>query len=182
MSQDLQSQDLTVSHEKRPELPPAASHGGVRFEETDTNARAIVISLVIIGAMLLVTLAVTIMVQQYLRITNPRGDLPSPLSPARIIPPGPLLDVHPAETYPLVRQHEDEVLNGYGSDGKGHLHVPISRAMDAIVSKLPIRPDAPVGTTTPGGLDRRFSGSLQQAPGSHHGVEIQGEIQKHAQP
>jgi hypothetical protein len=141
-----------------------------------------VISLAIIVAMMVLTTGVTLLVQQYLRATNPRGDLPSPLSPARVIPPGPLLDVHPAETYPLVRQHEDEVLNSYGSDGKGHFHIPIDRAMDAVVSKLPVRPNAPVGENTPGGLDRRFSGSLREAPGANRPIQIEGEIQKHAQP
>ncbi len=182
MNGEIQSQNVAYPYELPPKPPAEAAHSEVSFEHTDTNVRMVVISLAIIGTMLLGTLTVTIFIQNYLRTTNPRGDLPSPLSPARVIPPGPLLDVNPAATYPLLRAQEDQILDNYGTDGQGHLRMPIGRAMDAVIPRLQVRPNAPPGITTPGGLDRRFAGSLDEMPNTQHGIAIEGEIQKHAQP
>jgi hypothetical protein len=82
---------------------------------------------------------------------------------------------------PDVRAHEDQVLNGSGKDADGHVHVPIDRAMDAVLSRLNISPDAPPGITTPGGQGRDFSRSVNAMPPAYRKPQIQGEIRKHAQ-
>jgi hypothetical protein len=91
------------------------------------------------------------------------------------------LEVHPWDTFPQIRAHEDEVLNGTGKDAAGHLHIPIEQAMTAMVSKLTIKPGAPQGLTTPGGEGRDFAGSVSAMPARYRPPTIQGEIQKNEQ-
>jgi len=158
-----------------------AGHGGTSFEGGDARPSIVIWSLAIIAGMLVVVFLITIPIQKYLYDTNPQGQLPSPLAPDRVVPPSPLLEVHPWETLPALRAHEDQVLTGYTRDADGHVHIPIDRAMDAVVPRLKIGPNAEVGTTTPGGAGREFSGSVKTLPTPSRGPKIQGEIRKHAQ-
>jgi hypothetical protein len=66
-------------------------------------------------------------------------------------------------------------------DAEGHVHIPIDRAMDTVLSRLNISPDAPPGITTPGGEGRDFAGSVNAMPPAYRKPQIQGEIRKHAQ-
>ncbi len=138
-------------------------------------------SLAIIAGTLIIVFAVTIGLQKYLQDTTNYGQLPSPLAPSRVVPPGPQLQVHPWETLPDVRAHEDAVLNGSAPDADGHVHIPIDRAMDLLVSHLNVSPDAPPGITVPGGQGRDFSHSINAMPPAYRKPQIQGEIRKHAQ-
>ena len=160
---------------------PHTGHGGTSFEGTDASAGIVIGSLAVIGGTLIVVFLMTIGIQKFLQARNPPGELPSPLAPARVVPSGPLLQVHPWEEFPDIRAHEDEVLNGSGKDADGHMHIAISQAMDATVSKLNIRPGAPQGIITPGGEGREFAGSVNAMPAPYRRPQIQGEIQKHAQ-
>ncbi len=117
---------------------------------------------------------------------HPTGELPSPLAPGRVLAPAPQLQVHPWEEVPDMRAHENEVLNSSGKDAAGHMHIPIDKAMDAVVSRLVIQPNAPSGIYTPGGEGRDFSQSVNDMPpayrqGPRKIPQIQGEIRKHAQ-
>ena len=136
-------------------------------------------SLVVIAGTLVVVFAITLGIQQFLYDRNPQGELPSPLAPERVLPPNPHIEVHPWEDLPKLREHEDRILNGYGSDAAGRLHIPIDRAMDAVVPRLKIRADAPTGITTPGGEGRDFGGNrgLKRAP---YRIEIKAEGEVHA--
>jgi hypothetical protein len=163
------------------ETEPHVGHAGTAFEAVDASIKMVIWSLIIIAGTLLVVLAITVVLQKYLEKTTPLGQLPSPLAPARLVPPGPQLQVHPWETLPDVRAHEDEVLNGSAKDAEGHVHIPIDRAMDAVASRLNISPDAPPGITTPGGEGRDFAGSVNAMPPAYRKPQIQGEIRKHAQ-
>jgi hypothetical protein len=161
---------------------PHIGHGGTSYEGTDAAASMVVGSLAIIGGTLLITFAITIGIQKLLQDKNPPGELPSPLAPARVIPQGrPLLQVHPWEELPDVRAHEDQILNSYGKDSDGHLHIPINQAMDAVVTRLNIASGAPQGITTPGGEGRDFAGSINAMPPAYRRPQIQGEIRKRAQ-
>ena len=160
---------------------PHTGHGGTSYEGTDAAASIVIWSLSIIGGTLVIVFALTIGIQKLLEQKNPRGELPSPLAPARIIPQGPLLQVRPWEELPELRAHEDEVLNHYGKDADGHVHIPINVAMDAVVPKLNIAPGAPQGITTPGGEGREFSGSINAMPPAYRRPQIQGEIRKSGQ-
>jgi hypothetical protein len=172
--------ELVHFHGPKP-TAPHGGHEGTSFEGVDASVRMVIWSLLIIVGTLVVTMIITIPIQKTLRDATPVGNLPSPLAPSRVVPQGPLLEVHPWDTLPQLREHENEVLNGYGKDAEGHVHIPIDRAMDAVVSHLTIRPDAPSGLTTPGGLGRDFAGSINNMPPPYQRPQIQGEIRKNAQ-
>ncbi len=180
-SPDLKSNEL-VSPLREPKYSePVEGHGGTNYEGVDAHAGLVIWSLAIIAGTLVVVFIMTIGIQKLLQKNNPPGELPSPLTPARVIPPAPRLQVHPWEELPDLRAHEDQVLNGYGRDADGRTHIPINRAIDAVVSRLSIRPDAPEGITTPGGEGRDFSGSINAMPAPYRRPQIQGEIRKNAQ-
>jgi hypothetical protein len=169
------------AHGAQPQSEPHTGHGGTTFEGVDARPGLIIGSLATIALMLVVVFAITIGVQKYLTDTNPEGELPSAVAPSRIVPPAPQVEPHPWEDLPDLRAHEDQVLNSSGKDADGHLHIPIDRAMDAVVARLPIRPGSPEGIVTPGGEGRDFSRSLSELPAPYQRVPIQGEIHKHAQ-
>jgi hypothetical protein len=164
-----------------PTSEPHVGHGGTTFEGVDARPGLIIGSLAVIAVMLVVVFALTVGIQKYLTDTNPEGELPSAVAPARVVPPTPQLQVHPWEELPDLRAHENQVLNNFGKDADGHVHIPIDRAIDAVVARLPIRPGAPEGIDTPGGEGRDFGGSLSAMPAPYRRVPIQGEIHKHAQ-
>jgi hypothetical protein len=181
MSQEREVTPVGASSLDVPHSEPHAGHEGTRFEAVDARPGMVIWSLAIIAGMLVIVFALVVGIQKYLYDANPQGDLPSPLSPARVVPPDPQIQVHPWEELPDLRAHEEQVLNGYSKDPDGRVHIPISRAMDAIVSRLPTRPDTPTGITTPGGEGRDFSGSLQQMQAPYRQPKIKGEIRKHGQ-
>ena len=160
---------------------PHAGHGGTSFEGTDAPASMVVGSLAVIGAILVVTFALTLGIQKMLVHENPPGNLPSPLAPPRVVPQAPLLQVHPWEELPDLRAHEDQVLNSFGKDPDGRVHIPVNQAMDTVVSRLNIAPGAGQGITTPGGEGREFAGSINAMPPAYGRPQIRGEIRKHAQ-
>jgi hypothetical protein len=160
---------------------PHAGHGGTKFEGVDARPRLVIWSLAIIIMMLVIVGGATIGVQKFLYDANPQGQYPSPLSPTRVLPPEPQLQVHPWEELPELRAHEDKVLSGSGRDPAGHFHIPINSAMDAVIPRLHLRPDTPSGITTPGGEGRAFSGAINAMPAPYQRPRIQGEIHKRAQ-
>lgn len=160
---------------------PQAGHEHTRFEGTDASVKLIVVSLGIIILVLIISFALVIPIQKTMESETPVGSLPSPIAPARVLPPAPQLQVHPWETLPDVRSHDDQVLNSYGRDADGHYRIPIEQAMNLVVARLPIAPNAPAGITTPGGEGRAFAGSINNMPPPYKRPNIQGEIHKRAQ-
>lgn len=160
---------------------PHAGHGGTSFEGGDAKAGVVIWSLAVIGGTLILIFAITIGIQKLLELNNPAGPPASPLAPARVIPSGPLLQVHPWEELPQVREDAQKLLNTSGRDADGHFHIPIDQAMGMVVGRLTIAPNAPQGITTPGGEGRDFSGSINAMPAPYQRPQIQGEIHKHAQ-
>ncbi|HEY3939533.1 MAG TPA: hypothetical protein VGL97_19025 [Bryobacteraceae bacterium] len=165
---------------------PHEGHGGTKYEGVDARASMVIWSLSIIGGTLVIVFALTIGLQKMLEHDNPVGELPSPLAPSRILAPAPQVQVHPWEELPDMRAHENDVLNSSGKDAEGHIHIPINQAMNAVISRLKIRPDAPPGITTPGGEGRDFSRALSYMPPAYQVPQpvvpqIRGEIHKHAQ-
>jgi hypothetical protein len=165
-----------------PAHPPAHGHvtGATRFEESDASAKMVISSLSIIALVLVGSFALTIGIQKYLEKINPVGDLPSPLAPARVLPPDPQIEVHPWDYLPQLRAHEDQELNSAGRDANGRTHVPIASAMDAVLPSLKIKPGAPAGITTPGGEGRSPAGGdgVNRVP---YRIEIRGGAQTNAQ-
>jgi hypothetical protein len=172
---------FTKAHGHEVHSEPHAGHGGTTYEGTDASVKVIIGSLAVIALTLVITAVITLPIQNILKQANPPGELPSPLAPDRVIPPLPVLQVHPWETFPDLRAHEDEVLNSSGKDENGHFHIPIDQAVDSVVSQLKIRPSAPQGLTVPGGQGRDFAGSLSAMPPAYQKPTIRGEIRKNAQ-
>jgi hypothetical protein len=156
-------------------------HEGTSYEGVDARPGLVIGSLAIIGGTLVIVFALTVGIQKYIQSRNPPGEEPSPLAPARVVPPAPQLQVQPWEDLPQMRAREDQVLNSSGKDADGHYHIPINDAIGAVVSRLRIEPNAPVGLATPGGEGRQFSRSLSDMPPQYRAPVIQGEIHKHAQ-
>jgi len=159
---------------------PHEGHGGTRFEGVDAKAGMIITSLAIIGGTLVVVFIMTVGIQRLLEKANPPGQLPSAVAPERVLPPQPQIEVHPWDILPDLRAHEDQVLNNYGKDANGHVHIPIAKAIDAVTARLSIAPGAPQGITTPGGEGRDFAGSINSMPAPYGKPQIQGEIRKNA--
>ena len=178
MSQDhKQSTEPVVSE-------PHTGHGGTSFEGSDASVKIVLGSLSIIALTLVITALLTFPIQNVLKTANPPGNLPSPLAPERVIPPAPLLEVHPWDTLPKLREHEEEILNSGGKDDNGHVHIPITQAMDQVISQLKIRPESPAGLTNPGGIGWDYNGSVKTVPPGYQGPQqpatIRGEIRKNA--
>jgi hypothetical protein len=167
-----------VSHHGPVRSEPVAGHEATSFEATDAKAGVVVSSLAIIGGTLVVVFAMTIGIEKILDKANPPGQLPSPVAPARVLPPSPQLQVHPWDELPDLHAHEDQVLNSFGKDAAGHVHIPIDQAVNATPGRLSIAPGAPQGVLTPGGEGRDFSGSLSNMPAPYRKPAIEGEIRK----
>jgi hypothetical protein len=181
MSQEQKATHLGPGAYEPHPASPHVGHGGTSFEGGDARPSIVVWSLAIIAGVLVVVFLITVPIQKYLYDANPQGQLPSPLAPDRVVPPTPQLEVHPWETLPALRAHEDQVLTGYSREADGRVHIPIDRAMDAVVPRLKIGTNAEPGATTPGGGGREFAGSVSTLPVPPRGPKIQGEIRKHAQ-
>ena len=173
------NQNTMVSNRGAKHSEPHVGHDGTNYEGTDAKAGIVISSLAIIGGTLVFVFILTIGIQRLLEKYNPPGQLPSPIAPARVVPPTPQLQVHPWDELPDLRAHEDEVLNSTGKDANGRVHVPIDRAMDSVVSRLSVAPSAPQGITTPGGEGRDFANSLHNMPAPYQPKpSISGEINK----
>lgn len=126
---------------------------GPGYEVRDANVRA----LLQFAFWMAVVLAVTMVAMKYtfdfLKRAEPLGATSSPLvqEGTRVMPPAPVLQVHPhqeLEDYCAVQQ---AAVSSYGWVNKesGVAHVPIDRAMDLVLQRgLPTRAasEAPAGT------------------------------------
>jgi hypothetical protein len=178
--------DTFIQHHGPVHSEPHAGHAGTTYEGTDASIKVVLGSLIVIAVGLIISFAITIPIHRMLRAANPPSQLPSPLAPARVIPPTPLLQVHPWEEYPDMLAGWEARLHSAGTDPDGQSHVPIDRAMDEVVSKLNVRPNATPGYIVPGGQGRDFAGSLASMPPAYQAARpqtptIQGEIHKNAQ-
>jgi hypothetical protein len=163
-----------------PSSDPIVGHGGTAYEGNDVHPGVVIWSLAIIAALVAAGFALMIPVQKYFENTHLPGEAASPLAPDRIIPPAPQVQVHPWEDLPEMRAHENEVLAESGHDKLGRMHIPIDAAMNDVLARLKIDPNAPRGITTPGGQGLEYS-HLKGASPAAAGPQIQGEIRKNAQ-
>src|SRR4051812_33671917 len=177
-----ENENTMVSTRGPVESHPHAGHGGTAYEEVDARAGVVIGSLAVIGGTLVFVFALTLVIHSLLVKINPQGSLPSPIARERVIPPKPTVEVHPWDILPDLRAREDQILGGAGKDALGRAHIPIDRAMDAVVSRLNVAPGAPKGVQTPGGdASDSSGGASSKAAGRQQPPQIQGEIRKHAQ-
>ena len=177
---DRKSNELVHSEVVR-HSEPHEGHEGTSYEGADARPGLVISSLALIGGTLVIVFIMTVGIQKFIQHRDPLGEQPSPLAPARVVPPAPQLQVQPWEDLPIMRAHEDQVLNSSGKDAEGHYHIPINTAMTAVVAQLKVEPNAPVGLTTPGGEGRNFAGSVNDMPPQYRPPTIQGEVRKSAQ-
>ena len=161
---------------------PVVGMDGTGFESTDAPAKVVVFSLVIVAALAVFAFGLMFGYDKFLEAGHPRGTMPSPLSPERVVPPAPQLERLPWLDLPVMRAHETEVLNSTGKDSEGRSHIPIQKAIDLMATRMNAGQDAPTGLTTPGGQDRVFSHGLADMPPAYQQAPaiIQGEIRKDA--
>ena len=171
---------MTDEERQLPLSEPIVGHGGTSYEGLDVHASVVIWSLAIIAALALGAFGLMIGVQKYMEAAHPPGELASPLSPDRVIPAAPQLQVHPWEEYPDMRADQQKELETTGRDKAGRMHIPIENAMTEVLSRLKIDPNAPRGLTTPGGQGLEYSRSVTELPGVSR-PQIQGEVRKNAQ-
>ena len=171
----------------QPNVPGQPSVHGVRFDPKDASASLVIYSLGVIAGGLIVTFIIVIGMYKYFIGATPLGRPASDRTSERVLPPEPKLEVHPWESLPILRQHEDEILNGYGKDAEGHVHIPIDRAMDLVIPQLRIRPNSPPGLTIPGGVGFGTVGSSHDLPPQYRSPaeagppQLKGKVEKSAQ-
>jgi hypothetical protein len=126
MSGDLSGHPTPHPHDPAPVSEPVMGHGGTAYEAHDVGPGVVIVSLAIIAALALAGFALMLGFQKYMEHTHPRGELASPLSPDRIVPPAPQLQIHPWEELPEMREKEEIELNTTGRDKAGRMHIPIA--------------------------------------------------------
>lgn len=161
---------------------PIHGHDGIAYEANDVKAPIVVWSLIIIGLLGASGFGLMLGVQKYFETTHPAGELASPLTPERVIPSAPQVQVHPWEDLPEMRASEVKTLEFSGRDQAGRMHIPIEKAMSEIVPRLKVDPSAPKGLVTPGGQGREYSHALSEIGVTNRPAPmIEGEIRKNAQ-
>lgn len=168
---------LVPREEKSKSLAVMGADGETGFEGTDAPARVVIVSLGIVAALATFCFALIFGYDKFLESTHSTGELPSPLSPARVVPPAPQIQRLPWMDLPQLRAHEQQMLHFSGKDAAGQTHVPINEAMATVMARINEKPDAPQGLTTPGGQSRIFSHSLAEMPAAYQRPQIQGVIQ-----
>src|SRR5579884_275618 len=122
------------------------SHGGVGHEKKEADVRLIIETMVGLAISVAVVIVIVWGVFVLFEKTT-KEPAPSPVATAPQVPPGPRVEEHPWEELKALRAKEDELLNNYGwvDQKAGTVHIPIDKAMDEVVNKLPTRPTATGG-------------------------------------
>lgn len=117
------------------------THNGSGHEHREADVRLIVETVIGLAISVAVVCAIVWGIFVLLQKTSPE-ERPSPVATAPQLPPGPHVEEHPAEELKALHAREDELLNKYGwvDQKSGTVHIPIDKAMDEVVSKLPTRP------------------------------------------
>lgn len=123
------------------------THNTAGHENREASVRLIVET--VIGLVISVVIVCVIVwgVFNLFKFQTRKEDRVSAMSGPVQLPPGPHLEVHPAEELKGLRAHEEEVLDNYRwiDKDKGIVHIPISKAMDEVLNQLPMRPQASGG-------------------------------------
>ena len=125
---------------------------GDGYEKRDANVGALLQFAFWMAVVMAVTMVAMKFTFDFLKRVEPLGATSSPLvkEGARVMPPAPLLQVHPHQELVDYCAAQQEAVNSYGwvNQESGVARIPVDRAMDLIVSRgLPTRPagEAPVG-------------------------------------
>ena len=118
-----------------------SSHNGTGHEHREADPRLIVETIIGLTISVIVVCVIVwgIFVLFQKTSTEPH---PSPVALQPQLPPGPHVEEHPAEELKALRVREEDLLKKYGwvDQKAGTVHIPIDKAMDEVVGKLPMRP------------------------------------------
>lgn len=123
-----------------------STHNGSGHEHREADVRLIVETIVGLAISVVIVCVIVWGVFVVLEKTTPQAQM-SPVAAPPQLPPGPRVEEHPAEELKALRARENELLNKYGwvDQKSGTVHIPIDKAMDEVVGKLPMRPAQPGG-------------------------------------
>lgn len=115
---------------------------GTGHEHREASPRLIVETVIGLAISVVIVCLIVYGVFVLFKVQTRNEDRVSAMSGPSQLPPGPHLEVHPAEELKALRAHEDEVLNSYRwvDRASGTVHIPIDKAMDEVVNQLPMRP------------------------------------------
>ena len=117
------------------------THNGSGHEKREADVRLIIETLIGLTITVVIVIVIVWGIFVLFEKTTPQAQL-SPVAAPPQLPAGPKVEEHPAEELKALHARENELLNKYGwVDQKvGLVHIPIDKAMDEVVSKLPTRP------------------------------------------
>jgi hypothetical protein len=128
---------------------------GPGYEVRDANVRALLQFAFWMAVVLALTMVAMKWTFDYFKKAEPLGATSSPLvkEGERVMPPAPVLQVHPHQELEDYCAAQQEAVNSYGwvSKEAGVAHIPVDRAMDLVLARgLPTRPanEAPPGAPT----------------------------------
>ncbi len=127
------------------------SHNGSGHEHRQADIRLIVQT--VVGLFITVAI-VLVIVYGILRVfekqAESEGRAAQTQGPPQFVP-GPHVEDYPAEELKVLHRNEDAILNHYGwvDQKNGVVHIPIDKAMDDVLAKLPVRPSQGGASATP---------------------------------
>ena len=118
-----------------------STHGAPGHEKREADVRLIVETIIGLAITVVIVCVIVWGIFVLFEKTTPQAQT-SPVAAPPQLPPGPRVEEHPAEELKALHARENDLLNKYGwVDRKtGAVHIPIDKAMDEVVSKLPTRP------------------------------------------
>jgi hypothetical protein len=118
-----------------------STHNGTGHEHREADPRLIVETIIGLTISVIVVCVIVWGIFVLFEKTSPEPH-PSPVALQPQLPPGPHVEEHPAEELKALRAREQDLLNKYGwvDQKAGTVHIPIDKAMDEVVGKLPMRP------------------------------------------
>jgi hypothetical protein len=125
-------------------MSDAAHHStpnGAGHEHREADTRLIIETIIGLTISVVIVCVIVWGVFVLFQKTSPEPH-PSPVALQPQLPPGPHVEEHPAEELKSLHARENDLLNKYGwvDQKAGTVHIPIDKAMDDVVAKLPTRP------------------------------------------
>jgi hypothetical protein len=140
---------MSMETKKPPKDAPGAEEP--RYEKRDANIPGLLKFGFWLAVVIVVTIFGMIWMLNYVQKAQPLGPPASPLQNARVLPPGPRLQVHPHQELQdyCTAQQQDLTSYGWMDQQNGIVQIPVDRAMELVLERgLPIRPasQAPAGS------------------------------------
>ena len=117
-----------------------SKHNGTGHEHREADVRLVIETIIGLVISVIVVCVIVWGIFVLFQKTSPEARQ-SPVALTPQMPSGPHVEEHPAEELKALRERENDLLNRYGwvDQKAGTVHIPIDKAMDEVVSKLPVR-------------------------------------------